>query len=397
MFAYFSSAGITNNNHAINALIALLESDIKEVKSESVSENFVQLRSTPYNFNTSEECGTLFDITRFIPLWVLYEKENKQNRGETAITIYDFLQKYYDWLYCDAASGAQYGISNNILDNIDIKKTKDKLLENIYNVYGESFNGIFNSNTLSVGRIELENFITGIRRNFYHRKGTEEGIRKILTTLFVIDETDIQVEIPKRFILRLNGGKFADPNFQFRTDLGDTGDYLVRGDLAGSYLNYSRIQDSTWFHDYSYLLFVGDKYSENEELLEIYKKSNHPAGVSVIFGKQISDFEPGNPDEEDGVVCEYPMLKNYAPYKIGGTYPALGKISGATYFGITACVGCCGISYAGFTGPTFRFPNWTNLFNADEFKDINILNFIFFCYDGGLTSPNDNLTCTGCP
>jgi hypothetical protein len=82
MFAYFSSAGITNNNHAINALIALLESDIKEVKSESVSENFVQLRSTPYNFNTSEECGTLFDITRFIPLWVLYEKENKQNRGE---------------------------------------------------------------------------------------------------------------------------------------------------------------------------------------------------------------------------------------------------------------------------------------------------------------------------
>ena len=35
MFAYFSSAGITNNNHAINALIGLLESDINEVKRET--------------------------------------------------------------------------------------------------------------------------------------------------------------------------------------------------------------------------------------------------------------------------------------------------------------------------------------------------------------------------
>jgi hypothetical protein len=389
---------VQNNNHAVNALIDLLVDEIASARSDANS-SFRSASVDPrFNFNNTDICGTLFDITKFIPLWVLKEKTERINNGEEIFTIYDFLQKYYDWLYCDNQSGAQYSLSKNILDLIDIRKTKENLIENLYNVYAQSFNGVFESSTLDVGRSELEKFLISIRKNFYHRKGTEDGIRKLLTTLFVIDERDIEIEIPKQFILRLNGGKFTDDNlnFTFRTGTGDTGGYLEKGDLSGSYLNFSRLHDTNWFHDYSYLLFVGTNYNDNDDLEELYRKSNHPIGTHLIFGKQLSDFESVQPNVVVGTICEYPMLRNYAPYSLNITYGALGNIDGNTFYGLTACIGCCGASFSGFTGPTHRFPSWTQTITESVFGNINIQDFITLCYEG-LTSPNENLlNCNGC-
>ena len=392
---YFKNT-VLNNNHAINSLIELATSEILSTTVTNTSNIRLSEKDPRFNFNDVESCGTLFDITKFIPLWVIKEKQQKINSGESVLTIYDFLQKYYDWLYCDASTGAQYNLSKNILDLIDIRKTKENLIQNLYKMYAESFTGIFDSNTLDIGRPELEKFLIGIRRNFYHKKGTEDAIRKIFTTLFVVDESDIQIEIPKQYILRLNGGKFLNTNFSFNTSTGDTGSYLDKADLSGSYLNFSRLHDTNWYHDYSYLVFVGDKYSDNDDAETLYRKANHPIGTHLIFGKQISDFEPSDPDSESGIVCEFPMLKNYAPYVIGATYPAIGTINGLSFFGLSSCVGCCGTSYSGFTGPTHRFPNWTQEITETIFGNINIQDFIFLCYSDGLTSPNDNLTCTGC-
>jgi len=387
---------ILNNNHAVNNLIELLTEEILTTQNKSTSASNILKNDQRFNTNNLETCGTLFDITKFIPLWIIKEKEERENGGESVLTIYDFLQKYYDWLYCDNFTGAQYGLSKNILDLIDVRKTKENLIKNLYSVYGESLTGIFDSDSLDVGRTELEKFFIGIRKNFYHRKGTEDGIRKLLTTLFVIDKADIEIEIPKQFILRLNGGKFADSNFTFRTGTGDTGGYLEKGDLSGSYLNFSRLHDTNWYHDFSYLVFVGPNYNDNDDLEEVYRKSNHPAGTHLIFGKQLSDFQPSEPDDESGTVCEYPMLANYAPYKLNITYAALGSINGLSFYGITSCVGCCGASFSGFTGPTHRFPNWNQLITEDSFGNINIQDFIILCYADGITSPNENLTCTGC-
>ena len=36
-----------------------------------------------------------------------------------AISVFDFIQKYYDWLYCDSQDGAQYMLSENLLNLID--------------------------------------------------------------------------------------------------------------------------------------------------------------------------------------------------------------------------------------------------------------------------------------
>jgi hypothetical protein len=391
----FFSDAVQNNNHLINILISNLSTEINNTINEADSSAENENNSS-INLDTAQNCGTLFDITSMIPLWVIHEKQKRQDSNQSTLTIYDFVQKYYDWLYCDGDSGAQYGLSKNLLDLIDVKKTKESLIQNLYGAYAESFSGLFQSNNLNVGRIELENFLTNIRKNFYHKKGTEEGLRKILTTLFVIDEQDIQVEIPKEYVLRLNGGKFYNQNFNFRTTVGDTGTYLEKGDLSGSYLNFSRFHSNDWFHDYSYLVYCGENFNDNDDLEDLYRKSNHPAGTHLIFGKQLSDFEPEVPESDDSTVCEFPMLKNYAPYRLGITYAGLGTINGVSFFGLNSCIGCCGASFSGFTGPTHRFPNWNGTINESIFGSINIQDFLFLCYSDGITSPNDTLTCVGC-
>lgn len=392
MIPIFLQNTVKNNNHLVNNLINSLLTVIDQEIQNSEDPTNLSLRSGSFNYNTVEQCGRFFDITKFIPTWVAAEKNARSIQGSSTLTIFDIIQLYYDWLYCDGASGAQYGLSKNILELIDIKKTKNDLIQNLYNIYAESFTDIFDDTAIKPGRIQLENFFNNIRTQFYHKKGTEEGLRKLLTTLFVIDDEDIIVEYPKTYILRLNGGKFYDSKFNFRTNIGDTGSYLEKGDLSGSYLNFSRLHDNSWFHDYSYLVYAGNGYNNLEE---VYKKSNHPIGTKLLFGYQISDFEPPQPDDFNNSVCEYPLLRNYAPYAIGSTYPALGVINGATYYGLTYGIGCCGISFSGFTGPTHVFPSWNQTILQDKFSDINIQDFIILCYSDGITSPNENLTCSG--
>jgi len=395
MIPFIPYAGISNNNHAINLLVSLIEDDINTVRTDSNNLDLESRLQVNFNLNDTDQCGRLFDITKFIPNWVLVEKYNRETNNESSLTIFDFVQKYYDWLYCDAPDGANYSLSRNILDLIDIRKTKSNLIKNIYNMYANSFDDLFTSD-LNVARNQLEDFLVNIRKNFYHKKGTEEAARKLLTSLFLIDDEDIQIEIPKEHLLRLNGGRFYSPDFTFNITTGLTGDYLSRGDLAGSYLNGSRLQDGNWFHNHSYILYSGPEYSNNEDLERLYRKSNHPAGIKLIFGKQLSDYVPPIPEDEDLTICEYPLLKNYAPYILGSTYPNIGQVNGLSYAGLDSCIGCCGNSYNGFTGPTHAFPTWTQNIISSTFFDINILEFLTLCYNSGLTSPNEDLTCDGC-
>ena len=81
---------------------------------------------------------------------------------------------------------------------------------------------------------------------------------------------------------------------------------------------------------------------------------------------------------------------------MGSIYPNIGQENGFSYAGIDSCVGCCGALYSGFTGPTHVFPTWTQNIISNTFFDINILDFLTLCYDSGLTSPNEDLTCDEC-
>lgn len=341
-------------------------------------------------FNPS--CPTYYDITDQIPLWVKLEKQQRELDGSNTTTLFDFAQKYYDWLYCDGEKGAQYELSKSFLDIIDIDKTQTVFLERLANIYAPGFNlNHLESNGGVVSETNLRNFLKNIRTYFYHRKTTEDGIRYFFKTLYNVPEQDVSIEVPKKFILRLNGGRFYDADFSFPK--GITGSYETLGSLGGSHLNGSRIQDSNWIQDWSYLLKTGiptNKYRES------YLELAHPTGLKVVFEKTMTDYQGPTYDENTPFVCELPMIKNYSAYGIsfdygkstaGLTYSRSWIGQGITFIGLPSTRGCTS-GYTGFTGPAYLFPNWMDQPTVTNFQEINISTMLELCYMTELGSPN---------
>lgn len=339
-------------------------------------------------------CSTLHDITKYIPLWVVYEKETLKSEGQTPISIFDFLQKYYDWLYCDNSSGAQYFLSSNLLDLIDIEKTKQNYYESFAKTFADGFDvKLIQGANPKVSSESFINFIKNIKKNIHQRKTTVEAIKYFFLTLFSVNDVDLYE--PKRDMLRLNGGAFSNDKFKFINE-GQTGNYETRNDLAGSYLNYSRLQDSNWIQEYSYLLKAG--YTA-EIYQTTYMDMLHPAGMKVFLEKTIDDYEgPENP-EIIQTVSDIPLLENYAAYEYSTAYiTAISSFNGITLYGLTFCSGCT-FKFNTFEAATHVFPKWTGSISQSvtNFWDINIDAMFGLFYEEGATSPNYGLTCGNCP
>ncbi len=396
MISGYLNNSIKNINHTLNEFLDSIESDYNEKFSVELQRS-ISLGEDPNNF-VPTSCVTNFDISKLIPNWVVAEKSDKIANGETnVVSVFDFIQKYYDWLYCDQQDGAQYGLSSTLLDVLDVQRTREEFLKRVYNNYFTSFpyEDVKNDPNIVFDLQKARDFIVSIKKTLHGRKTNLESIRYFFTKLFTVSEEDILVYFPKRDILRLNGGMFNNSSFSF---ISATGDY-EKNNTLGSGLNISRFQDNDWFHDWSYLVYLGST-QDNISLKQAYTESLHPAGLRLIFGKQISDYQgPGVPDETS-VVCEYPMLKNYAEYSLTLNYGPLATFYGITLYGLSGYTGCLGTfsvpSATGFTGPTHVLPTWTGVINETRFFDINILNFIQLCYEAGFTSPNENKNCIGC-
>lgn len=178
-------------------------------------------------------------------------------------------------------------------------------------------------------------------------------------------------------------------------DFKDVGSYSTINHLGGSALNIGRLQDSDWIQDYSYLLKVG---ITAENYIEAYKNMLHPAGLRVVFEKEITDYEGPGEGEDTNTICEFPVLKNYTAYRLGTDYnTAIGSFAGVSLYGLTCCNGFSGGFTLGFTGPSFYFPNWNGNINESRFDDINIFDFFSMCFVSGFTSPNEGITCDAAP
>ena len=348
-------------------------------------------------------CGTQFEINSQIPSWILNESEIRQRDGYGSVTIFDFIQKYYDWLYCDGIDGAQYKLSEKLIDLIDVEKTPDDFLEKLAFSYADGFQvESLEQNGGFVKEEDLRQLIKNIRTAVYQKKTTEDGIRYFFTRLFGVDEDSINIEVPKKIILRLNGGRFVDDNFTFP---GGTGSYESIGTLSGSYLNGSRMQDSNWIQDWSYLLKVGIIFSKYKET---YVNMMHPAGLKVVFEKTLADYQGPTYDETIPFVCEYPLLKNYSSYGISFDYQNYNVDLAPEIFnqiwitdtppGITLCGLSydirCSVGNTGFCGPTHIFPSWTTQTDVFNFRGININTMLELCYPAELGSPNDGVECS---
>ena len=401
MISGFNNNSIKNINHTLSdfldSILSEYDGKFEQNVQDAITQKALSTEGTNIDDITGTSCVTNFDISRLIPTWVIREKNEMVASGQpNVVSVFDFLQKYYDWLYCDAPDGAQYSLSTSLLDVIDVQKTREEFLKRIYSTYFNSFpyDDVKNNKNITFDLQLARDFIVGIRTNLHGRKTNKEAIRYFFNKLFSISEEDIDIYFPKKDILRLNGGMFQNDFFAF---ISATGDYDKTNTL-GSGLNISRFQDNDWFHDWSYLVYLGNT-QDTKSLKEAYTESLHPAGLRLIFGKQISDYQgPGLPDETS-LVCEYPMLKNYSSYIIGSTYPFIGTAYGFSLYGLSGCSGCLGTwviptATLGFTGPTHVLPTWAGLPN--NFFGINILSFIYMCYDNGVTSPNEFKTCENC-
>lgn len=178
-------------------------------------------------------------------------------------------------------------------------------------------------------------------------------------------------------------------------DFKDVGSYSTVNHLGGSALNIGRLQDSDWIQDYSYLLKTG---ITAEKYIESYKELLHPAGLRVVFEKELSDYEGPGAGEDTNLICEFPILKNYSAYRLGTNYnTVVGSFAGVSLYGLTCCDGFSGGFTLGFTGPAYYFPNWNGGINESRFDDINIFDFFSMCFVSGFTSPNEGITCDAAP
>lgn len=331
---------------------------------------FAALSSTASN-GTCCESGVL-NIEKYIPYWIIKEKVD---RGGDTLTIFDFIQKYYDWLYCtsDDCGGSGYILENKLMDIIDIDKTKELYYKKLFFSYFGDFDE--NEQVKDVNGFVIDNqivasFIKNIKPKFNERKGSIESLNLFFNKLFSVELSDIKISYPKEQILRLNSGAFPTQYSGFT------------GQNSGT-LNKYRFQDGNFFQDYSYTIHTGITLA-NSGYGPLYVRALHPAGLRCMIEVNIDDYAINSPTQEVDVT-QTPLLKNYSPYIIIGT--TYSELSSGIY-GLTHTTGCTTTFFAG-PSPTFVFPSWSlGMSSYTTFGGIPINKMFRLNYDINITNPN---------
>jgi len=390
---------INNDQTPITAAAALqnqLSSIFRQLESQPVLEQTDTQTETTIS---GDCCITNFDISKQIPLWVLVEKEE---RGGNEITVFDFIQKYYDWLYCDleCGSGSNYLLEDKFLQVIDIEKTKERFLKRLYSTYFPEYRDdeeLKDKNGNDVTIKSLSSFVKSIKTRFYLKKGTAEGLGIFFNKIFSVEDTNLFIKYPKKQILRLNGGAFYDSRFKFNAVTADRllDPESVSNEIIGSRLNYNRFQDGGVFTDYSYILTTG---LSAENYKNLHLRTNHPAGTNCIFELGINQYEPPGSTYIENQICELPRIGNYLPYQLNVDYvDAAYSLSG--FYGLTYTIGCSLDPLAGSSlgnEPCFFFPSWAEeTKDYESFFDIPIEKMFKICRINNI-NPNANipLECT---
>lgn len=374
-----------------NQLVSVFEAIEKSIVAAATT----AASTTASSVNNYSCCGTYLDITTQIPYWVVIEKEEK---GGEALTVFDFIQKYYDWLYCEeVCGGSDYLLENKLLDIIDIEKTKQSYRKRLYYSYFPEYRDgeVLSIDSAVVTDDTIAKFVKGIKLKFYLKKGSLESLKYFFKSLFSLE--DVLVRYPKKVILRLNSGAFFNSNFNFK---GSTYDQTLEtqnidNEIVGSYLNHSIVQDGSLYTDYSYVVNAGSQ-GVNITYQDLFKRIIHPAGLNAFLELDINNYEPpGSTYVDASVFCENsPLLINYYPYQLYGEYVDEAFIlrisSGVAYYGLTYTIGCSLVNK-----PCHFFPTWANgLTSYTNFFDIPIREMFKLCRIN--TNINPNLLIPNC-
>jgi|688.fasta_scaffold69572_2 hypothetical protein len=349
---------------------------------QSVMAFFAPTEQAPTPQTTAETCSYPIRVEDLFPFWL------RQTTNDSSKLIL-MTQKYYDWLSCGVTGNETSFL--NLESLIDIETIPDNLLKHQLFTYINAFpvQNIRTPNTPE-GNIDpslVRRFFDNIKVNLYTRKGTEESFKSVLYDLHGISATNVSISYPKRYILRLNGGRFD----WMRDDNRTIGEYSsnpasFNPQLVGSYLNHSVIQDNDLWQEFSYVLNVvglsaGLYQTTVRPLL-------HPAGTKDFYDVKHDIFN-NLYDESRDVTFELPVIGNYAFYTLFSDQS------------LSGCCGCSGISGGTDPWPSHRFPSWdeqinTKYYTGMTFGQINIGDFVTLTPASGYTYVNETITCTSC-
>ena len=202
------------------------------------------------------EYERVVDIKELFPYWILERSES----SDPVNFLVDFVQEYYNWLYIKSGyelNRTSYHYSG-FSKLADIDATPTEFLKHFAYAYATGLSTHFIGATSGPSDGNVREFLKGIRKNLYMRKGTEEAYRYFFQSLFGSDGTDVSIQYPKQTVFRLNGGKFDNPTNPWGLHDGLTGYYENLNHLGGSFLNGNyKIQDSDFYQDFSYVIKAG--------------------------------------------------------------------------------------------------------------------------------------------
>jgi hypothetical protein len=331
------------------------------------------------NEQPTTSCAYPMRVEELFPYWL---RQNVQGSSNLLLMT----KKYYDWLSCGMSENSVSFL--NLEDLIDIETIPDELLKHQLFSYVNSF-PVENIKTAdnpngNVDPAGVRKLFDNVKINLYTKKGTEESFKLVLENLFGIPANKVSISYPKRYVMRLNGGRFdwmRDDNSKSEPYTNNKSSYNPQ--LVGSYLNHSILQDNNLWQEYSYVLNISglsaDAYQSTVRPLV------HPAGTKDFYNVRQDIFN--NIFNSTGVVkYEIPTIKNYAVYNL---------LDSET---INCALGCSG----GTDNPgyPFEFPSWDDEISAKyytgmTFGMINIGDFIRLSSADG-NYPNDGVTCGGC-
>ena len=185
---------------------------VNKLATKTTAYRFLKLEEELPSFPDLNSEPSVVDIRHLFPLWLI---ERYVDGSSVNSFIINFTQAYYDWLYSKKGfSFGKYEIGEiPFLQLVDIDNCPTEYLEHFAFSYASGFpqsvfdySGDLDDETLAYFR----NFIKGIRDNFYQKKGTESSYEYFFRTLYGQQEwgEDAFIEYPKKYVLRLNGGRF---------------------------------------------------------------------------------------------------------------------------------------------------------------------------------------------
>jgi hypothetical protein len=324
-----------------------------------------------------------------IPFWI------KQNYGTDSNENYliAFLKSYYNWMYCGFKKQDVQLTPYDVEELLDIDRVPDVFLDE----YIKSYAPFISLPSISAtDKQYVRAFLRSIKSDFLITKGTEPAYRYLLKTLYNV--TNVNIDYPKKYLMRLNGGKYVDFSWDFvpsdiidlpenfdpdnpiQNDVlaGNVGyDTQNRSNLFGSALNEAVLPDDYFWQEYSYILTSDATTEQAQNYKNTLIAGTHPAGMLGFFEQYVplDDVDTGSDDNTDTNIpidyTELPVIARYLLMYPGITtgpagsgmnlYSLYQQFNGCTNEKNYTCY-CC-TNYCdpmGTTGyyPQHKFPTW---------------------------------------